>query len=79
MAGARDRSGAMLPPIRHARSTVLFAAAAAGLPAIDGVREGEDERTLRTDCLAARRDGFRGKLAAHPSEVAVIDEVFAGS
>jgi citrate lyase subunit beta/citryl-CoA lyase len=31
---------------------------------------------LRAEALAARRDGFTGKMATDPAQVAVINEVF---
>ena len=35
-----------------------------------------DEEGLRLECLAAVRDGFTGKMAIHPAQVPVINEVF---
>ena len=34
---------------------------------------------LRADCLEAERDGFTAKLAIHPAQVPVINEVFTPS
>ena len=34
---------------------------------------------LRKDTEEARRDGFAGRLAIHPAQVAVINEVFTPS
>ncbi|HKS85475.1 MAG TPA: HpcH/HpaI aldolase/citrate lyase family protein, partial [Pseudolabrys sp.] len=34
---------------------------------------------LRRDTETARRDGFAGRLAIHPAQVAVINDVFAPS
>ena len=31
---------------------------------------------LRRECEAARRDGFTGKMAIHPAQVATINDVF---
>jgi citrate lyase subunit beta / citryl-CoA lyase len=31
---------------------------------------------LRRDALAARRDGFLGKMAIHPDQVPVVNEIF---
>ena len=61
-------------------SLILFAAAAAGVAAIDTVYT--DFRNL--DGLAeyasrARRDGFTGMLAIHPDQVGVINEAFTPS
>ena len=73
----RDEAGDWLPPYQLARSLSLFAAASAGVPAIDTVYT--DYRNL--DGLAkyvfsARRDGFEGMLAIHPDQVAVINDAF---
>jgi citrate lyase subunit beta/citryl-CoA lyase len=35
-----------------------------------------DADSLRRDCERARRVGFRGKLAIHPKQVDVINDVF---
>jgi len=34
---------------------------------------------LRHECEIARRDGFTGKLAIHPGQAAIINEVFTPS
>ena len=34
---------------------------------------------LRLECRAAERDGFTAKMAIHPGQVAVINEVFTPS
>jgi citrate lyase subunit beta/citryl-CoA lyase len=73
----RDKVGNWLPPYQLARSLTLFAAASAGISAIDTVFT--DYRNL--DGLAqyvseARRDGFEGMLAIHPDQVAVINGAF---
>ena len=67
-------------PYQLARSLCLFAAANAGVPAIDTIyadfRHGEG---LKRACKISRRDGFVGRLAIHPVQVAVINEAFAPS
>jgi citrate lyase subunit beta/citryl-CoA lyase len=64
----------------HARSSIVIAAAAAGVDAIDGVwPDVRDLDGLRRDAELARRLGFRGKSLIHPSHVAVVNEVFAPS
>jgi citrate lyase subunit beta / citryl-CoA lyase len=65
-------------PIRIVRSLALFAAAAAGVAAIDAVYTAlRDDEGLRRECAAARRDGFSAKLAIHPAQVEAINEAFA--
>jgi citrate lyase beta subunit len=60
-----------------ARSQVVLAAAAAETDAIDTVFiDVNDVQTLRRDCERARALGFRGKIAIHPKQVPVINEVF---
>jgi len=55
----------------------LAGAAAAQVQAIDTVYiDFKNEAGLRRECEEARRDGFTGKMAIHPGQVAVINEVF---
>jgi citrate lyase subunit beta/citryl-CoA lyase len=73
----RDLDGNFLDPYRLARSLCLAGAAAAQVPAIDTVYvDFRNEAGLRRECEAARRDGFSGKLAIHPAQVATINDVF---
>jgi citrate lyase subunit beta/citryl-CoA lyase len=73
----RDAEGQWLPPYQLARSLCLFAAAAAGVDAIDTVfTDFRNAEGLAKYAAAARRDGFRGMLAIHPAQVAVINDAF---
>ena len=73
--GARAISPA---PVRLAREMVLLAARAAGTLALDAAfQDPSDLEGLRAEALAARADGFDGKLAIDPRQVAVINEIFA--
>jgi citrate lyase subunit beta/citryl-CoA lyase len=73
----RDAHGDLTEPYRLARSVCLYAAAAAKLPAIETVYvDFRNSEGLRRDSEAARRDGFTGRLAIHPAQVPVINEVF---
>jgi citrate lyase subunit beta/citryl-CoA lyase len=73
----RDAQGELTEPYRLARSLCLYAAAAAKLPAIETVYvDFRNSEGLRRDTEAARRDGFTGRLAIHPAQVAVINDVF---
>ncbi len=73
----RDADGHYLDPYRLARALCLAGAAAAGVPAIDTVYiDFRDSDGLRSDCNAARRDGFSAKMAIHPAQVPIINEVF---
>jgi citrate lyase subunit beta/citryl-CoA lyase len=69
---------AYTPPYQLARSMTLFAAAAAEAQAIDTVFPAfRDMDGFRSECLAARRDGFTGKMAIHPDQAVVINEIFS--
>ena len=73
----RDEAGLLTEPYRLARNMCLFGAAAAKLPAIETVYvDFRDSEGLRRDTQEARRDGFTGRLAIHPAQVPVINEVF---
>jgi citrate lyase subunit beta/citryl-CoA lyase len=73
----RDREGLFLDPYRLARTLCLAAAATAQVPALDTVYvDFRNEAGLRHECEEARRDGFQGKMAIHPAQVATINDVF---
>ncbi len=73
----RDPFGAYLGPYRLARDLTLLAATSAGVAAIDTTFANlSDAEGLRAEALAARRDGFTGKIAIDPAQVAVINEIF---
>jgi citrate lyase subunit beta/citryl-CoA lyase len=60
-----------------ARGQLAMAAAAVGADAIDAVFTNLlDTASLRRDCERARGLGFRGKMAIHPKQVEVINDVF---
>jgi citrate lyase subunit beta / citryl-CoA lyase len=76
-AANRGTDGALTEPYRLARSLCLYAAAAANLPAIETVFvDFRNSEGLRRDTEVARRDGFTGRLAIHPAQVPIINEVF---
>ncbi|HVM23125.1 MAG TPA: HpcH/HpaI aldolase/citrate lyase family protein, partial [Sphingomicrobium sp.] len=65
---------------RLARSLCLAGAVAAGAQPVDGVfQDFRDDDGLRAEAEAARREGFTGKLAIHPGQVAVINAAFTPS
>jgi len=73
----RDENGLLTDPFRLARVLTLFAARAANVEPIDSVFvRYNDPDGLRAECEAAFRDGFTGKLAIHPDQVAIINEAF---
>jgi citrate lyase subunit beta/citryl-CoA lyase len=76
----RDERGILTEPYRLARNLCLYGAAAAKLPAIETVYvDFRNSEGLRRDTQDARRDGFTGRLAIHPAQVPVINEVFTPS
>jgi citrate lyase subunit beta/citryl-CoA lyase len=73
----RDEAGHYTEPFRLARSLALFAAAAADVAPIDTVSVNfRDMVAFRAECLGSRQDGFTAKMAIHPAQVPVINEVF---
>jgi citrate lyase subunit beta / citryl-CoA lyase len=76
----RDAQGRFLDPYRLARSLCLAGAAAAAVPAIDTVFvDFRNDAGFRRECEDACRDGFVGKMAIHPAQVPIINEVFTPS
>ncbi|MDF0695918.1 CoA ester lyase [Rhizobium sp. MC63] len=74
---ARRTDGRYTPPYELARSLTLFAAHAAAVPAIDTVfPDFRDLNGLRAYVGRARRDGFSGMMAIHPSQVETINHAF---
>lgn len=60
-----------------ARSLCLLGAAAAAVPAIDTITaDFRNEALLRSESREAKRSGFKGKIAIHPDQIAVINESF---
>ncbi len=73
----RDGTGVYTDVFRLARSLTLLTAADCGVEAIDTVfTDYRDEDGLRAECEAAVRDGFCGKMAIHPAQVAIINDAF---
>jgi citrate lyase subunit beta/citryl-CoA lyase len=73
----KDLEGNWTSPFQMARNLCLFAAHASGVAAIDTIyADFRDLEGLRATCLEARRDGFSGKLAIHPDQVAIINSAF---
>jgi citrate lyase subunit beta/citryl-CoA lyase len=72
--------GSWTPPYQMARTSCLFAAAAAGVAPIETLySDYKDLSGLQADCRRARRDGFIGRLAIHPDQVALINSSFTPS
>ncbi|MEX0839912.1 MAG: aldolase/citrate lyase family protein, partial [Parvibaculum sp.] len=81
--GARDNkdgNGSYTGPYQLARTLTLLGAVAAGVAPVDGIwKDFRDEKGLEAEARAAVRDGFTGKMAIHPAQVAIINAVFTPS
>jgi citrate lyase subunit beta / citryl-CoA lyase len=81
--GASDNKqpdGSWTFPYEFARAACLFAASAAEVMAIDTIyADFRDSEGLEQDCRRSRRDGFVGRLAIHPDQVASINRCHAPS
>jgi len=76
----RNERGDYTDPYRLARAQCLIAAVAAGIAPIDSIYPNfRDEAGLRRETLEGRRDGFTGKMAIHPDQVPVINEIYTPS
>lgn len=75
-----DADGGLSFTYKLARSLCLIGAVAAGVQPVDGVfADFKDEAGLKLEADAARREGFTGKLAIHPAQVAIINAAFSPS
>ncbi|KQM97396.1 citrate lyase [Sphingobium sp. Leaf26] len=75
-----DTSGHWAFTYQMARSLCLLAAHASGVQAIDTLYvDFRDEDGLRAACRAARAEGFTGRIAIHPAQVAGINDSFMPS
>lgn len=76
----KEADGSWTFPYKVARAQCLFAAAAAGVAPIDTLYTNfRDDEGLAADCRMARRDGFTGRIAIHPAQVATINKCFSPS
>jgi citrate lyase subunit beta / citryl-CoA lyase len=76
----RGADGRFLDPYRLARVLCLAGAAAAQVPAFDTVYvDFRNSDGFRRECEEAVRDGFVGKMAIHPAQVPIINDVFTPS
>jgi citrate lyase subunit beta/citryl-CoA lyase len=76
----RTSEGAWRPMYEYARCQCLLVGHALGVEVIDTVYVNfKDPAGLRGACAASRYDGFTGRVAIHPDQVAVINEAFSPS
>ncbi|WP_375404149.1 HpcH/HpaI aldolase/citrate lyase family protein [uncultured Sphingomonas sp.] len=74
---SREPDGSYTPPYETVRSLTLFAAHAAGVPAIETVYPAiADLDGLAAYAARGWRDGFTGMMAIHPAQVPVINAAF---
>ena len=77
---SRHDDGSYTSPYETARALTLFAAHGANTAAIDTVFPAiKDEAGLAAYAARARRDGFTGMMAIHPSQVGPINAAFTPS
>ena len=75
-----DDAGELAFTYKLARTLCLAGAVAAGVQPVDGVfADFKDEKGLKREAEAARREGFTGKLAIHPAQVPIINAAFTPS
>jgi citrate lyase subunit beta / citryl-CoA lyase len=73
----RETDGTWTAPYQLARNLCLLTASAANAQPIDTVFvDLHDMAGLRAEAQLAARDGFTAKMAIHPAQVAVINELF---
>jgi citrate lyase subunit beta/citryl-CoA lyase len=75
-----DEGGRWALTYRMVRSLTLLAARAAGVQPIDTLYVNfRDEAGLRASSQASRAEGFTGRMAIHPAQVAAINESYMPS
>lgn len=76
----REESGEYAIPYQLASAGCLYAAAAAGVAAIDTVdTEIKNLAAVEARARASRRAGYSGKLAIHPAQIAALHAAFTPS
>ena len=76
----RDESGNWAFTYRLVRSMMLLAARAAGVEPVDTLHaDFRDDAGLRRSSQASRAEGFTGRLAIHPAQVAAINASYRPS
>lgn len=73
----RTPEGAWRPMYEYARNQCLLLGHALGVEVMDTVYVNfKDPEGLKKSCLQSRYDGFTGRIAIHPDQVAAINEAF---
>jgi len=84
LAGSNDLAASLHVPDREgltlALQSIVLAARAAGIAALDGVfNRLDDLQGLEADCRAGRCSGFDGKSLIHPNQIETANRIFAPS
>jgi citrate lyase subunit beta/citryl-CoA lyase len=80
LSSRRSGGRGLTSPYRLVRDLCLLTAAAADVEPIDTVFvDFREDAGLRRECEEAAQDGFTGKMAIHPDQVAIINELFTPS
>jgi len=75
-----DDDGAYFLVHKMNRANCLVVTAAGGMQAVDGIcSDFRNHEKLREECKRSRMEGFTGKIAIHPDQVAIINECFTPS
>lgn len=75
-----DEEGVHFLVHRINRANCLVICGAGNMQPVDGIcADFHNEEKLRDECRRARVEGFTGKLAIHPSQVPIINEMFIPS
>jgi citrate lyase subunit beta/citryl-CoA lyase len=76
----KESDGAWTFPYKVARAQCLFAASAAEVAPLDTLyADFRDPEGLERECRRSRRDGFTGRIAIHPDQIAAINRCYAPS
>ena len=76
----KEDDGAWTFPYQVARASCHLAASAAEVAALDTIHaDFRDIEGLGRECRRSRRDGFVGRMAIHPDQVATINRCYAPS
>jgi (3S)-malyl-CoA thioesterase len=85
LAGSNDLAATLRVPggragLTLALQSIVLAARAAGIAALDGVfNRLDDPQALEADCIAGRTMGFEGKSLIHPNQIETANAVFGPS
>ena len=75
--GNRETDGGWTFPYQVVRAQCLFAASVAEVTPIDTIHaDFRDLEGFERDCRRSRRDGFLGRMAIHPDQVATVNRCY---